>query len=256
MIENISVNQQDHIVQIQINRPDKKNALTQAMYSAMAGAIAEAERDPHVRVVLLSGGEKAFTAGNDILDFVQSPPSGNDSPVFRFLQAISTAQKPLIAAVNGVAIGIGTTLLLHCDLVYAGQSARFQLPFVNLGLVPEAGSSLILPQMVGQRRAAELLLLGEMFDAQTAQQLGFVNKVVNDGDVVATALQAALQLAAKPPSAVRLSKQLMKQHSSAAIQAAMAAEGELFAQRLTSPETAEALQAFLEKRKPDFSHFT
>lgn len=256
MSENISVSKQDQIVQIQINRPDKKNALTQEMYTAMADAIKEAENNALTRVILITGGERAFTAGNDIMDFVQSPPSGSNSPVLRFLQAISSAQKPVVAAVNGVAIGIGTTLLLHCDLVYAGQSARFQLPFVNLGLVPEAGSSLIIPQMVGHRRAAELLLLGEMFDAVRAHQLGFVNHVVADGDVLTTALQAAIQLAAKPPRSVRLSKQLMKQHSAAAVQAAMAAESELFAERLTSPEAAEALQAFLEKRKPNFSRFS
>lgn len=225
------------------------------MYSAMSAAIAQADLDPALRVVLISGHESAFTAGNDILDFVQSPPSGEGSPVFQFLRTISSAKKPLVAAVNGVAVGIGTTLLLHCDLVYAGQSARFQLPFVNLGLVPEAGSSLILPQLIGQRRAAELLLLGDPFDAATARELGFVNKIVADSEVLATAMRAAEQLAAKPPQALRLSKALMKLHSDSAVQNAISEEGAYFAKLLTSPEAAEALQAFLEKRKADFSKF-
>ncbi|MFN8444041.1 MAG: enoyl-CoA hydratase [Caldilineaceae bacterium] len=256
MSQQIIVSQSNRILQIQINRPEKRNALTQEMYSAMNDAIAKAESDSDTRVILFRGHESAFTAGNDILDFVQSPPAGEDSPVFRFLRAISTAKKPLVAAVNGVAVGIGTTLLLHCDLVYAGQSARFQLPFVNLGLVPEAGSSWILPQMVGQRRAAELLLLGDAFDATTAHSLGIVNKVIADGDVLSCALSAAEQLAAKPPSALRLSKQLMKQHSDATLQAIIGEEGRLFAEQLLSEEAAEALQAFLEKRKPDFSRFS
>ena len=255
MIQQILVSISNRILHIQINRPEKKNALTQAMYSAMSDAIAQAEGDATVRVILISGHEGAFTAGNDIADFVQSPPAGEDSPVFRFLRTISTAKKPIVAAVNGVAVGIGTTMLLHCDLVYAGHGARFQLPFVNLGLVPEAGSSLILPQMIGHRRAAELLLLGDPFNAETAHELGIINSVVADGDVLATALHAATQLAAKPPHALRLSKQLLKQHSGAAVQAAMTEEGAHFANLLTSPEAAEALQAFLEKRKPDFSRF-
>ena len=255
MIQQILVSISNRILHLQINRPEKKNALTQAMYSAMSDAIAQAEGDATVRVILISGHEGAFTAGNDIADFVQSPPAGEDSPVFRFLRTISTAKKPIVAAVNGVAVGIGTTMLLHCDLVYAGHGARFQLPFVNLGLVPEAGSSLILPQMIGHRRAAELLLLGDPFNAETAQEVGIVNSVVADGDVLATALHAAAQLAAKPPHALRLSKQLLKQHSSAAVQAAMTEEGAHFATLLTSPEATEALQAFLEKRKPDFSRF-
>lgn len=255
MSEQIVVSKISQILTIQINRPEKKNALTQGMYRALNEAIAQAESDPTIRVVLISGHEHAFTAGNDILDFVQSPPAGEESPVFRFLRTISTAQKPLVAAVTGVAVGIGTTLLLHCDLVYAGQNARFQLPFVNLGLVPEAGSSWILPQMMGHRRAAELLLLGDFFDATTAYTLGIVNKVVADGDTFASAMAAAEALAAKPPAALRQSKQLMKQHSAATLQAIISEEGKLFAERLRSEEASEALQAFLEKRKPDFSRF-
>lgn len=255
MSQPILVSVDKRVLLIQINRPDKKNALTQSMYSAMTSALNQAEDDSAIRATVISGHAGAFTAGNDILDFVQSPPSGEDSPVFGFLRAISTTKKPLIAAVNGVAIGIGTTMLLHCDLVYAGQNARFQLPFVNLGLVPEAASSLLLPQMMGHQRAAELLLLGDPFSAETACQLGIVNKVLPDSDVLAQAMATAEQLAAKPPQALRLSKQLLKQQNAAAVQRTIADEGALFAQQLTSPEAAEALQAFLEKRKPDFSRF-
>jgi enoyl-CoA hydratase/carnithine racemase len=249
-MEHLSIQVQDHIMQIQLNRPDKKNALTQAMYSALASAIQQAEADPTIHVVLMAGTGGAFTSGNDILDFLQSSPSNENSPVFIFLQAISNATVPIVAAVNGVAIGIGTTLLLHCDLVYASPNARFQLPFINLALVPEAGSSLILPAMLGQRRAAELLLLGEAFDAATAYEFGIVNKVVTETDLLTTAWNAAQQLAAKPAAALRLSKKLMKQHSAAAIQAAIKDEAAIFAQRLASPEAIAVFQAFLTRRSP------
>ncbi len=241
------------VLRIQINRPDKKNALTLAMYDAMTAALLAAEADPAVRVILFAGADTCFTAGNDLGDFLNNPPSGEDSPVFRFLKTLVATQKPVLAAVHGVAVGIGTTMLLHCDLVWAGPSARFQVPFVNLGLTPEAASSLILPQLMGHRRAAELLLLGETFDAETALAVGLVNGLRADSELDAYVLHKAQVLAAKPPTAVRFSKQLMKRWPADAVRQAMSAEGEIFIARLGSPEAREAMTAFFERRQPDFS---
>lgn len=253
MSEQLLTQQDNGVLRIQMNRADKKNALTLAMYEAMTAALVAAETDPSVRVIVFAGSPTSFTAGNDLGDFLNHPPTGEDSPVFRFLKTLIAAEKPLLAAVHGVAVGIGTTLLLHCDLVYAGPSARFQLPFVNLGLTPEAASSLILPQLMGHRRAAELLLLGEMIDAETAQALGLINRVHADDDLDAFVLDKARQLAAKAPTAVRLSKQLMKRWPAGAVQQAMSAEGVIFIQRLSSPEAREAMTAFFERRPPDFT---
>jgi enoyl-CoA hydratase/carnithine racemase len=253
MSQHILTYTHDAVLRIQINRPDKKNALTLAMYEAMTEALLAAEADPAVRVILFAGADSCFTAGNDLADFLNNPPSGEDSPVFRFLKTLLAAQKPLLAAVHGVAVGIGVTMLLHCDLVWAGPSARFQVPFVNLGLTPEAASSLILPQLIGHRRAAELLLLGETFDAETALAVGLVNGLRADSELDAYVLHKAQALAAKPPTAVRLSKQLMKRWPAAAVQQAMSAEGEIFIARLHSPEAREAITAFFERRQPDFS---
>ena len=166
------------VLTITFNRLDRKNSITSAMYGAMADAIEGAEKDAAVRVVVLQGHETIFSAGNDIGDFLNQPPAGQDSPVFRFLRAIATFPKPLVAAVCGPAVGIGTTLLFHCDLVFAGDNAAFSLPFVNLGLCPEAASSLLVPQMFGYHRAAEALLLGEPFMAEAAQEAGLVNRVL------------------------------------------------------------------------------
>jgi enoyl-CoA hydratase/carnithine racemase len=253
MSQHILTTTHDAVVRIQINRPDKKNALTLAMYEAMTAALLAAEADPAVRVVLFAGAETCFTAGNDLGDFLNNPPSGEDSPVFRFLKTLIAAQKPVMAAVHGVAVGIGVTMLLHCDLVWAGPSARFQVPFVNLGLTPEAASSLILPQLMGHRRAAELLLLGETFDAETALAVGLVNGLRADSELDAYVLHKAQALAAKPPTAVRLSKQLMKRWPADAVRQAMSAEGEIFISRLSSPEAREAMTAFFERRQPNFS---
>ncbi len=255
MGENVLVSTQDRITRIQIDRPAKKNALTQAMYTALADAIAVAEADSSVRVLLLTGSETVFTAGNDIGDFLSGFSVSEGSPVVRFLFALAEAQKPVVAAVNGPAIGIGTTLLLHCDLVYCGRGARFQLPFVNLGLVPEAGSSYLLSAALGHRHAAALLMLGDAFDAEAARSAGIVNAVVADGEVLEAATQAAHALAAKPPDALRLTKALLKRWSKATLTEALRVEAEIVAQRLQSPETVEAMQAFLERRAPDFSRF-
>lgn len=241
---------------IQMNRPSKKNALTLSMYLAMVDAIKRAEEDPAIRAILIAGTDDCFTAGNDLVDFMQQPPTGADSPVFQFLRALVSARKPVVAAVSGVAVGIGTTMLLHCDLVYASPNARFQLPFVDLGLVPEAGSSLILPRLKGHRRAAELLLLGETIDATTAHEWGIVNAVVPAGDLMDTAWGAVRSLAAKPPEAVRLSKSLMRRGDAEAVEEAIRAESGLFIERLRSPEAREAIAAFLERRPADFSRFS
>jgi enoyl-CoA hydratase/carnithine racemase len=248
----------DGILRIGINRPDKKNALTVAMYGAMADAMEQAAQDPAVRVVLVHGHESVFSSGNDIKDFMEQPRDTpfDAMPVYRFLNAIRTAPKPLVAAVRGQAIGIGTTMLLHCDLVYCGASATFQLPFVNLALVPEAASSLLLPALAGYQRAAELLLLGETFDAQKAREVGIVTSVVQDDGVMEAALQAATTLAEKPPAALRLTKTLMKKAGAEEVAKRMVEEGTHFSERLASPEAMEAFTAFFQRRKPDFSKFS
>jgi enoyl-CoA hydratase/carnithine racemase len=243
------------IQRIQINRPDKKNALTGAMYAALADALAAADAERAVRVTLLHGAGDCFTAGNDVQDFLANPPSAEDRPGFRFLERISHATKPIVAAVHGVAIGIGTTMLAHCDLVYAAEDTRFQVPFVNLGLCPEGASSVLLPALAGYQRAAELLMLGEPFDALRAREIGLVNEVVPRARLVETATAAAQKLAAKPPESLRLTKQLLKRAALPQIESALAAELKLFVARLGSPEAKEAFTAFLEKRAPDFSRF-
>ena len=234
---------------------EKKNALTADMYQALAEALARAEADPAVRVILISGAGGNFTAGNDLADFLDHPPKDEDAPVFRFLNAFAGLQKPFVAAVDGVAVGVGTTVLLHCDLVYAGASARFALPFANLGRTPEAASSLLLPLRAGHARAAEMLMLGEVFSAQTALDSGIVNAVLPDGQVLAHALERCRKLITQPAASLRLTKQLMKRSQQALIRETMGTEAEIFRQRLVSPEAKEAFAAFFEKRKPDFSKF-
>ncbi len=241
------------ILQLSFNRLERKNAITVEMYGALAKALDKANSDPAVRVVLMAGQPGIFTSGNDIKDFLETPPTGIQSPVFRFLDALSHLEKPLVAAVDGLAVGVGTTLLLHCDLVYATPEARFQLPFVNLGLVPEAASSLLLPQIAGYQRAAEMLLLGEVFSAEQALAAGLVNAIIPSHQLLEHALGVARKLVEKPAQALRLTKHLLKQPYLSQIEQAMQAEGELFIRQLNSPETQEAFAAFIEKRKPDFS---
>jgi enoyl-CoA hydratase/carnithine racemase len=254
MAELISVTIKDRILTIRMQRPEKKNALTREMYLSMNQALREAHDDSTVRVILITGTQDCFTAGNDLVDFANARP-GETSPAILYLQTLAAAKKPVVAAVSGVAVGIGTTMLLHCDLVYADSTARFQLPFVNLGLCPEAGSSVILPALMGQRRAAELLYLGESFNAEKACSLGIVNEVVTEGAVLDTALAKARQLAEKPPSALRTTKMLLKYGTASPIADAMARETQQFAALLQGPEAKEAMAAFLERRKPDFSKF-
>jgi enoyl-CoA hydratase/carnithine racemase len=247
----IQTSQTDGILTVTFNRPEKKNALTGAMYNAIADALEAAETDSAVRVVVFTGNGGAFTAGNDLKDFLDNPPQGENSPVFRFLRAISTASKPLVAAVTGVAVGVGTTMLLHCDLVYIGAGAKLSLPFVNLALVPEAAASLLLPATIGHHRAAELLMLGEPFDAETAKAYGIANAIFPDARVLAEAMQVAAKLAAKPPTALKLTKQLMRR-SRGDVAEQMAAEGVHFRAQLQSAEAREVMTAFLEKRPPKF----
>lgn len=251
MIEEILTVTHSGIAQICINRPDKKNALTSAMYAALAKAIDEAETDPLVRVIVLFGSADVFTAGNDLLEFLEGTDLGSDRPVQQFMQSLAGAQKVVIAGVSGLAVGIGTTMLFHCDLVVAGRNARFSLPFINLGLVPEFGNSLLFPNLVGRQRASKHLLLGQPFDANTAASYGFVSEVVDDADVVSTALDWASQLVAKPPRALLETKRLMAPEASI-LRDQIARESSIFSAQLSSPECSEALNAFLEKRPSSF----
>lgn len=254
MSDHVVVGIQDRVLTVRLNRPEKKNALTGAMYAAMTEALAKAERDSGVRVVLITGNPDCFTAGNDLADFAAAKP-GQVSPAVRYLETLAAMAKPVLAAVGGVAIGIGTTMLLHCDLVYASQSARFQLPFVNLGLCPEAASSAILPALMGTHRAAELLLFGEPFGAEAARDLGLVNQVAADADLLATVATKTQQLVQKPPAALRTTKMLLKTGQADVIKQAMAREGQQFTALLQGPEVKEAMAAFMERRKADFSRF-
>ncbi len=253
MNEHVVTDCRDGILTVEIRRPEKKNALTAAMYGALADALEHADADDAVRVVLIHGQPEAFTAGNDLRDFLDDPPRGVDAPVFRFIHCLRALEKPLVAAVTGVAVGIGTTLLLHCDLAYCGEGSRFQLPFVNLGLCPEAASSVLLPRLAGHVRAAELLLLGEPFSAGKALEIGLVNEVLPDDRVLARARERAGQLARQPAAAVRLAKTLMKSADADLVRHAMNREAAHFRERLDSAAAKEAFAAFFEKRRPDFS---
>ena len=241
------------VLTLTFNRVERKNSINVAMYDALATAIAQAADDAATRVVVIQGHETVFSAGNDIEDFLKNKPAGDDSPVFRFLRGIAAFPKPLIAAVCGPAVGIGTTMLFHCDLVYAGDNAAFSMPFVNLGLVPEAASSLLAPRMFGHHRAAEALLLGEPFMAEAALEVGLVNSVLPPTEANAYAQQQARKLAAKPLPSLITTKALMKGGYLGEILHRMDQEGAHFARMLGEPAAREAMTAFMEKRKPDFS---
>ena len=241
------------VMTLTINRLDKKNSITAAMYTAMADALAAAEQDASVRVLVIQGHETIFSAGNDISDFLNKPPSKPDAPVFRFLSGISTFTKPIVAAVCGPAVGIGTTMLLHCDLIYAGDNAAFSMPFVNLGLCPEAASSLLVPQLMGYPRAAEALLLGEPFTAETALEMGLINRIVPPLEATVLAHQQARKLAAKPLPSLIETKRLMKKGQAAVTAERMMEESVSFGRMLSEPAAREAFTAFMEKRRPDFS---
>ncbi|MCU0813903.1 MAG: enoyl-CoA hydratase [Burkholderiaceae bacterium] len=243
------------VATIEIARPEKKNALTQAMYTAMAEAIAAAVEAREVRALLITGQPGIFTSGNDIEDFVQRPPQGDDSPVYRFMRALLECDKPVVAAVTGAAIGIGTTMLLHCDFVYVADDARLAMPFVGLALVPEYASSLLVPRLLGQRTAAEKLLLGDPFTGAEAVDCGIANAVLPAAEVLPHARRVAERLNALPPGAVRDAKALMHAPHREQILQVIAAEGEIFTRRLRSPEAMEAFQAFFQKRAPDYGKF-
>lgn len=257
MTDAIRVETAEQIRTIRFNRPDKKNAITRPMYTAMAQALESANGDADVRVVVITGSEGVFTAGNDLIDFMEAPPhigGGDTPPVERFMRALMDCEKPVIAAVDGLAIGIGTTLLLHCDLAYASDRAVFKTPFVDLALAPEYGSSQILPGMVGRVVASELLLLGERWDAAKAMSRHLVADVFPAGQLEDEVMNRARALAAKAPSAVRAAKQLMTLPEEDII-ARIEREGGIFAELLRTDEFKEAVTAFMERRAPDFSRF-
>jgi enoyl-CoA hydratase/carnithine racemase len=255
MTMDILVERANGVLTIAFNRPDKKNAITAAMYQTMADALVEAQGDASVRAILFRGSVGIFSAGNDLDDFMKTPPMGESAPVFQFLRAISSAEKPVVVSVAGPAVGIGTTLLLHCDLVYAADTATFSLPFAQLGLCPEAASSLLLQRVAGYQAAAEKLLLGEAFDAREAQRMGFVNRLLPAAEVDAFALGQALKLAALPASSLRVTKSLMKRAGHHELQTQMSDEAVHFGKMLLAPEAREAFKAFFEKRRPDFRQF-
>ena len=243
----------DGIARIEIARPERKNAFTAQMYGAMADALAAAAADPGVRAVVLHGAPDVFSAGNDIHDFLTRPVVEGNTETVRFMQALMNHERPVIAAVNGAAVGIGTTMLMHCDLVYAGDDAKFSMPFVSLGLCPEYASSLLVPLAAGYHKAAEKLLFGEPISAEEALEMGIVNRLLPPTEVLEYALRQARRFCTLPPEAVRESKRLLKAGWRAAVQQTMATELESFGRLLTSPESREALNAFLERRKPDFA---
>jgi enoyl-CoA hydratase/carnithine racemase len=253
MMNEIVTEHSENVLRVELNRPAKLNAMTSAMYMTLADIFNGAARDEGVRVVLWHGAGASFCAGNDLEDFLKNPPGPGESPQARLMNALLDFDKPLVAAVQGAAIGGGTTMLLHCDFVYAGESARFQMPFINLAVVPEFGSSCIVPARVGHLRAAELILLGSPFDAKRAAELGLVTHVIPDQSLLATATETARKLALKPAGALQASKRLMKRPFREQIKAAMISENEEFSVQVRSEDAKEAFTAFLEKRKPDFT---
>lgn len=255
----ILTHKENGILTINFNRPEKKNAITQAMYQAMADALRDAETDVTVRAILITGKPEIFTAGNDLEDFMKNARSLAEPdtvpPVYQFMQALNESGKPVIAAVSGAAVGIGTTLLMHCDLIYLADNAKLSMPFTQLGLCPEFASSMVFQQIVGYQRAAEKLMLGESFSAQEAFEMGFVNKVLPLEELLPYAQQQAAKLVALPAASIRATKRLMKGASPAAISTKMMEENKYFSAMLNAPEAKEAFMAFFQKRKPDFSQF-
>src|SRR5450830_1812046 len=249
MTDAILLQRERGLLTLQLNRPDKKNALTRAMYTQLAEALEQADADSGVSAVLIQGSSDCFTAGNDIADFLEQPPSDLDSPPFHFMKSLLNCRKPVIAAVAGAAVGIGTTLLLHCDLVYISRDARLRMPFVNLGLCPEFGSSLILPRLLGHARASQLLLLGEGFSGEQAATWGLATEALPSGELaLAKAREVALRFDQLASAAVQVSKQLMKDPDREQLRQVVEAEAVLFIQRLRSPEAIAALSGFMTRR--------
>jgi len=243
------------VARIAIARPQKKNAITVAMYQAMADAIGAAHDDATVRAILIHGAPDVFTAGNDLEDFMKNPPSGMDAPVFQFMQVLGFAEKPVVAAVNGAAVGIGTTMLMHCDLVYCADNAMFSMPFVSLGLCSEFASSLTIPLAAGYHKAAEKLLLGEPIGAEEALDMKIVNRILPPAQVLDYAVKQAERFNALPPASVRETKRLMKASWRAMTEKLVVEEAKSFEKLLRGAEAKEAFTAFFEGRKPDFSRF-
>jgi len=252
-MSDVITDRSEAILRVELNRPAKKNAMTSEMYLALADIFNTAAKDEGVRVVLWHGAGDSFCAGNDIEDFIKHPPGAGESPQATLIEALINFGKPIVAAVHGAAIGGGTTMLTHCDFVYAGESAKFQMPFINLALVPEFGASCTVPARIGYLRAAELILLGLPFDANRAQELGLVTQVVPNQNLLATATETAQKLADKPPAALEACKRLMKQLTREQLEQAVKHENEEFSARVRSAEAKEAFTAFLEKRRPDFT---
>lgn len=253
MANHIIVDECDGILHIQMNRPEKKNALTREMYSDFTNALRRADSDDTIRAIIISGCDGCFTAGNDLTDFLGEPHVDEQSPVTQFIKLLPMVKKPIVASVNGSAVGVGTTMLLHCDIVVAGDDAVFQMPFVQLGLVPEAGSSLLLPMMLGQARAARLLMLGETINAQAAYEFGIVSRVCETHLTLTASMDIAKHLAALPAGALSATKRLMKSRFQSELMEKIDEENEVFRMLLSKPEAKEALTAFIEKRKADFS---
>lgn len=254
--EEVLTSLEDRVLTIRLNRPAKKNALTRSMYTALADAFNGAASNPEVRVVLLAGQLDCFTSGNDLVDFMQSPPGLKGAPVGNFMEALARFPKPVVAAPCGIAVGVGVTLLLHCDLVYLGEQSKLNMPFVSLGLCPEYGSSYLITRLAGHVRACELLMLGEPFTPATALEYGLVNAVLPNEEVEAKAREKALKLAALPPAALRTTKALLKRWTQEKVAEIIDIEGEHFTRMLREAEGQEAMGAFLQKRKPDFSRFS
>jgi enoyl-CoA hydratase/carnithine racemase len=252
-MDDIVIERSAGILRVELNRPEKRNAMTSSMYAKLADVFSDAARDERIRVVLWHGAGDAFSAGNDVKDFLENPPGPGESPQARLMNALVDFDKPLVAAVRGAAIGGGTTMLLHCDFVYAGEGTKFQMPFINLAVVPEFGSSCLVPLSIGHIRAAELILLGLPFGATRAVELGLVTQVVSDQSVLQVATETARNLAAKPAGALQAAKRLLKHSFREQIKAAMKAENEAFSVQVRSDEAKEALTAFMEKRPPDFA---
>lgn len=246
---------ENRVLTLSFNRPERKNALTLAMYGALADLIKTADKDNEVRVLVLTGTDEFFTSGNDLMDFMNEPEIHDNHPVVRFMEALRHCSKPVVAVVRGHAVGIGTTLLLHCDLVYAADDARLQLPFVNLGLCPEYASSYLVPRLVGQQKAAELFLLGEPFSGADAAALGLVTKAVPWDELTEYSHAKISRLALQPPGAVRRTKALLRAATNTPVDASLRAEFSGFAAGLVSDECKESVTAFFEKRAPDFSRF-
>ncbi len=256
MSDHINIETTDSVLTIGINRPEKKNALNGAMYFAVRDALIAGHDDQNVRAVIIYGLGGDFTAGNDLKEFLEFSSTDQETfPAKEFLDVLIPYSKPVIAAVDGLAVGIGATMTIHCDLVYASEGARFQMPFVNLGLNPEAGSSYALPQLIGYHNAAEVILLGGMVTAKRAYDMGFVNAVVKQSELMDTAMTAAQRITELPPGPIRLAKSMMKKHFNDKIMETNEHEFNSFLDGLSSPEAGEAVRAFMEKRKPDFSRF-